>query len=140
MPEGNSIDVCVLLVSSSTNTLATSLTVSLEAKSETAGNTKPITKSIDILYSLAACMPITKHCKFLLTVDNADYALLQPYILFPPGDIPSSACTTVVILIDPLLEGDEYFSIAMTTFYDLGLVSIGTPNSTRITITEANGQ
>ena len=78
----------------------------------------------------------------LLTTDEADYALKgSEVVILPARDIPSSGCTSVAATADFLLEGDQIFSIGITDIYEpQGLVSIGTPNTTRITITEENGK
>jgi hypothetical protein len=78
----------------------------------------------------------------LLTTDEADYALGDSeVVILPAGDIPSSGCTSVAAIADSLLEGDQSFSIGITDIYEpLGLVSIGTPNTTRIKITEEDGK
>ena len=77
-----------------------------------------------------------------ITTDEADYALGDSgVVILPAGDIPSSGCTSVAAKADFLLEGDQIFSIGIIDIYEpQGLVSIGTPNTTRITITEENGK
>ena len=72
--------------------------------------------------------------------ESDDFSLSMMSITIPAGDIPSAGndCATVVALNDTILEGSEDFSIAIGGT-DLAEVSVGMPNTTAVTITDADG-
>ena len=73
--------------------------------------------------------------------ESDDFSLSMMNIIIPAGDIPSTGndCVNVSALDDTILEGSEDFNI-MISGTDLAEVTVYMPNTTTVTIIDADGR
>lgn len=77
---------------------------------------------------------------FALVVDSSDYSLMPAAMAITIPSSGSTGCVSVSATDDPLIEGDETFSIVITIMTNrMAKVNIGVSNTTTVTILDNDG-
>ena len=129
--ENGTVSVCV--DSGVRDGFETVLTVNLRAQNGTA--CKQYT-TIHLLLTLSLSLSslfIQSECVAV----SSDVSIPDPFaVVFTPGQTSSSSCIAIPIISDKDVEGDQYFSISISSAGTPPNVSIGSPSVTYITIVD----